>query len=84
MIRTMIQLTMNRRKFQSHTAIAAAATALPGFAYAANAPLAAHRIEEESMHYRSQPVGTALHRYSASLRFFRADSSLSRSDSFIH
>lgn len=50
----MIQRTMNRRTFLSHTAVAAAATTLPGFAHAANAPLAAHRIE--SVEFRTVSV----------------------------
>ncbi len=36
---------MDRRTFLSHTAVAAAATALPGFAHAADSPLSRHRID---------------------------------------
>lgn len=41
----MTQRIMNRRTFLSHTAVAAAATTLPGFAHAADSPLSQHRIE---------------------------------------
>jgi D-galactarolactone cycloisomerase len=50
----MIQRTMNRRTFLSHTAVAAAATTLPAFAHAADSPLSAHRIE--SVEFRTVSV----------------------------
>ena len=45
MNRTMIQRTMNRRTILSRTAVAAAATMLPGFAHAADLPLSGHYID---------------------------------------
>ena len=41
----MNQRIMNRRAFLSHTAVAAADTTLPGFAYAADTPLSEHRVD---------------------------------------
>jgi hypothetical protein len=51
----MTQRTMNRRTFLRRTAVAAAATTLPGLAHAADSPLSEHRIERDEFRTVSVP-----------------------------
>ena len=51
----MIQRPVNRRTLLSRTAIAAAATTLPGFAHAANSSLSEHRIDRVEFRTVSVP-----------------------------
>ena len=55
MNRTMIQPTMDRRTFLSRTGFAAAATALPRFAHAAESPLSEHCIDRVEFRTVSVP-----------------------------